>query len=538
MKYSILWLILGFCSLTPVRSQIKIDGTLRDAETREEFGLAHVVLQTPDSAWVQGTTSDATGRFSFDSLAAGDYRLVISGMGYATHILELIGLDSNRSLGDIFLEPDALALDGITVSASTVYPDKKMVFLSSREIGASTNGINVLQQLMLPKVQVNPLFDEVSVPGEGEIQFRINGAQVEPSEVKALQPAEIIRIDYYDNSGLRYGNAEVVLDYIVRRPQSGGGFGVDLSDAFQLPKWGNNSISGKVNRKRSEFSALYSIRHRDFDRVSRDNRESFLFPDHSMLHRWEEGESGRMTVRWQTLNAAYSFVKPEKRILKSTFRYTHDHNPHADYTGYLYNTAEVSDRVYMVDRTAHKSVRPSLDLYYMENLKNGQTLVFNLVGTYHKTEFDRFYQESRDDHPLTRVDSRINGKRYSLIGEGVYENKIGSSRISLGLKHTQSTTDNVYRNDRETHMDQSETYAYGEFRGKADKLDYTLGVGVTRSQVGQRACEGYEEVLFNPRFSLHYSLAERSYLRLNGSIHNNNPSLSHLSDVEQAVDAL
>ena len=32
--------------------------------------------------------------------------------------------------------------------------------------------------------------------------------------IKAIRPADIIRIEYHDNPGLRYGNAEVVLDYI------------------------------------------------------------------------------------------------------------------------------------------------------------------------------------------------------------------------------------------------------------------------------------------------------------------------------------
>ena len=38
----------------------------------------------------------------------------------------------------------------------------------------------------------------------------------------------------------------------------------------------------------------------------------------------------------------------------------------------------------MTDRTDQSWTRPSLDLYYQQNLKNKQTLVFNVVGTYNR----------------------------------------------------------------------------------------------------------------------------------------------------------
>lgn len=93
----------------------------------------------------------------------------------------------------------------------------------------STNGVNLLQELMLPRIQVNPMNNEIGISGGGELQIRINGAKADINEIKALRPADIIRIEYHDNPGLRYGNAEIVLDYIVRRPDTGGSFGTDLS---------------------------------------------------------------------------------------------------------------------------------------------------------------------------------------------------------------------------------------------------------------------------------------------------------------------
>jgi hypothetical protein len=439
--------------------------------------------------------------------------------------------------------PDSTLVEGqdlgevtVTASATTNRLDRKLIFPSERQKKLSSNGVDLLQQLMLPKLQVNPLSDNVSLPGGGEIQYRINGVKVGIQEIVALQPAGIIRIEYHDNPGLRYGNAEVVLDYIVRRPETGGTVGVNLSDALTAA-WGNNYLNGRINHKKSEFSVNYSIRHRDFYEMWRDNEEQFTFADGSTLHRKETGEPGRAELVWQTLNTAYSYQN-DKQVFNAAFRYYTSNQPHWDYEGSLYNVANPADAVRMIDRTKEKINRPALDLYYQQQLKNDQTVVVNLVGTYNYTDNNRLYQESCGDVLLTDVNNGVTGKKYSVIGEGIYEKKLGANRISAGLRHTQSQTNNEYKSSA-SEMNQSETFLYGEWKGKARKMDYSVGAGFTRSFFGQEgAGEDYQYYTFNPRVTLHYALPGRSFIRLRSEISNSSPSLSNLDAVDQMIDSL
>jgi hypothetical protein len=521
-------------------SVIDIKGRVLYAEKREAVELANVVLQTPDSVFISGTATNRTGDFTFDKIASGDYRLVISSIGYKTQYIDIKGYGKNLQLDEILLEDDMVMLDGVTVTASatTSHSDRKIVFPSESQVRASTNGVDLLQQLMLPKIQVNPLFGEVKLPGGGEIQYRINGVKTEIQDIIALKPSDIIRVEYHDNPGLRYGNAEVVLDYIVRRPETGGSFGLNLNDA-PATEWGNNYVNGKINHKKSEFSVNYGISHRNFYNMWRDNEETFTFSDGSVLQRKEIGEPSHLEMRWQHLNGTYSY-QDEKRIWSATLRYYTNNMPHMDYRGTLYNVADISDAVYMLDKSSSKMHRPALDLYYQQNLKKDQTLVFNLVGTYNYTDETRFYRESLNDKILTDVNNLVTGKKYSLIGEAIYEKKIGANRISGGMKHTQSFSDNEYKNGHyyTTEMNQAQTSLYGEFKGKVKKLDYTLGIGISRSYLGREGDEGYEDYTFNPRLILHYSLPGNSFIRLRGDINNSSPSLSNLSAVEQTVDSL
>ncbi|KAA6319179.1 TonB-dependent receptor SusC, partial [termite gut metagenome] len=87
-------------------------------------------------------------------------------------------------------------------------------------------------------------------------------------------------------------------------------------------------------------------------------------------------------------------------------------------------------------------------------------------------------------------------------------------------------------------MTQAETFLYSEFKGKAKKLDYTLGVGVTRSYFGQEGeDDSYNYYTFNPRLVFQYTLPGHSSIQLNANISNSSPSLSNLSAVEQMVDS-
>ena len=544
MKRIIFGIMLLGCMMQGAFAQnLGIKGLVKDGRNKEPLEFANVVLQTLDSAFITGTTTDGKGYFALDKVKAGDYLLAISSLGYETQYVALKGFNKSITLNDIPMEDAAVSLDGVTVSASNTSSrsDRKLVFPSDRQVKASTNGMDLLQQLMLPKITVNPMSNEIKVPGNGEVQLRINGVKVELDEVKSLLPADIIRIEFHDNPGLRYGNAEVVLDYIVRRPETGGSLSVDMSQGLNA-LWGEHRVSGKINHKKSEFGASYRIGPRDFYGLSRDNEEIFHLADGTVLHRKEEGDPAHGRMFMHNLNVNYSVQDPEKYLFNATFRYWNNHQPHWDYRGILSNLDNPDDYVDMVDLNSSDNQVPALDLYYQRNLKNDQTLVFNVVGTYNRTSSHRFYQESRGEELLTDINNRVSGKKYSLIGEAIYEKKLANGNsLSGGVWHTQSFSDNEYRNghDYETHMDQSASSIYGEFKGKVRKLDYMLGVELARLYYKQEGTDDSDQFYtFNPRFTLQYALPGQSFIRLKGYVGNLSPSLGNLNAVEQVIDSL
>lgn len=539
-----IWIIalcMGCTIQSLIAQGIEIKGTVCNT-TNQPIEFANIVLQTEDSTFINGVTSNENGEFALKNIDKGNYLLTLSSIGYQSKSITLNGIKDNVNLGRIVLDTIAIALEGVTVTASAQVSqaDRKLVFPSERQVKVATNGLNLLQEMMLPRILINTIDNTISLSGGGELQLRINGAKVELEEVKALRPEDIIRIEYHDNPGMRYGNAEVVLDYIVRRPETGGSFGTDLTQGVNA-MWGEYNLFGKINHKKSEFGFSYRMGPRDFYGAYRDNEEEFYLADGTYLHRVEKGEPDRFSILMQNASLNYSLQPSEKSMFSAALRMSSNRIPHQDYQGILYNADDPTDQVEMQDKSNNDNLIPSLDLYYQHELKNKQTLVVNVVGTYIREKTQRLYQESKDGELLTDIDNNVLGNRYSLIGEVMYEKRFDNGQaLSFGINHNQSYSNNEYRNGHlyNTDMNQSNSYLFGEFKGKIKRLDYRVGLAVTRYTYSQSGSEeSTKNYSFNPNLMLHYAFSDHASLRWEGNVYNMAPSLGNLSAVEQEVDS-
>lgn len=521
--------------------KIRISGKVMDGSTNTPAEFANVVLQTIDSAFITGASTDMKGHFQLEKIQEGNYRLIISAIGYTNLITDLNGLSKSIDLDNLVLNEATEVLEEVTVTASNIVnqADRKIVFPNQKQLAASTNGVNLLQSMMLPRLHVDPIAKTIGISGGGEVQLCINGAKVSSQDIVALQPADIIRIEYLENPGLRYGNAEAVLNYITRRHETGGSVGVDIMQSPHIV-FGNDQISARLNHKKSEFSMRYNASPRDFYQSWRTNEETFRFEDGTTLTRYEKGKPGHAQELSHGGVMTYNYQEPDKYLFNATFGYWGYWKPHDDFRSELYNVEHPDHITDMIDNSSENNHRPYLDLYYQQNLKNKQFLAFNLVGTYIYSDSKRNYQETQNEILLTDIFSGVTGKKYSIIGEGIYEKEFTKGRLGAGLKHTQASSDNTYTGTLPytTKMKQSDTYLYSEFQGKWKKLNYTLGVGVTRSWLKQEGTEGYQTYTFRPRFSLRYAFSDNLYARLNGSLVNIPPALSELSAVEQLIDSM
>lgn len=540
MKTIIMAALLMLFSVGSWSQQIHIKGVIRSAGDNQPVEFANIVLQTSDSVFIAGANSDGKGAFQIQKLKAGDYRLVLSSIGYETTNVSMSGLSKSIDLGNILIESAAVSLEEITVRASAVrnYSDRRIAFPTNQQKASSTNGINLLNSLMLPRLQVNPINNTVTLPDEGSVQFCINGIKVEQNEVRALSPQDIIRVEYHDNPGLRYGNAAVVLDYITRRQTMGGTVSIDLSNS-PTKAFGDDQASIRFNHKKSEFGLQYGTRYRDLYNMQKDGSETYHFADGTTILREIKGFPGHASETMHNASLNYSLVKANKYYLNATFRYSLTGEDKGSRSNlYLRNIPDQITNIRSIRKNNTKL--PSLDIYYLRSFEHKQTWIMNVVGTYIKSTSNQNYLETEQKEILSDILSDVDGRKYSVIGEGIYEKIFTTGRLSGGIKHLQAWTDNNYTGtvDGQTKMNQAETYLYAEFSGKVKKLSYTGGAGISRSWFRQTGEEEYQYYSFRPKVTLQYNFTDNMFLRLGGSSDNASPGLSDLSAIEQYVDTL
>lgn len=518
-----------------------ISGRLVD-EKQQPLSYANIVLQTVDSTFVTGTTSNENGEFKLQKITPRNYRLVVTCIGYQALCLDLQGFSRTTDVGELELKDAAEQLGEVTVTASNMVSsaDRKLVFPTKVQINASNNGIDLLRNLMLPRLRINTMNGSVGMSDGSSVQFCINGRKATDKEITALLPSEIIRVEFVEDPGLRYGDAGAMVNYIVKRFEMGGAFGYDGAQCLYTP-FGNHNLTGKINYQKSEFSFYYGNRLQYFNKIWFDQDETFTFADGSQYHRLERGEPTRKKEFQQWGAMTYNLQDGEKYMLNATLGFSHTNDPNLQLRGKLY-TEEYPNSVTDRNEWSHnRNVSPYLDLYFQRNLKHKQFLALNVVGTYINTKNRSSYTELLDGDPVVDFYSGVWGKKYSLIAEGIYEKSFkNNSRLSVGVRHTQGYADNEYAGTLQysTQLKQADSYAYAQYRGKWGQLVYRLGMGITRSwfqQIGQKEYETYSP---NPQLYLTYTFNEQWSMSLNGSVSTINPSLSQLSAVEQLTDSL
>ena len=521
-------------------AQYQISGRIVDEEKNEPLESANIVLKAGDSLYINGTASDTKGLFQLKGVNAGDYSITVSYLGYSSKIISLDKLSATIDLGDIFMNEDANQLGEVIVSASNVTnkADRMVIFVTERQKSGSTNGINLLNTMQLPRLTVNAMTNEIAVAGSGKVQLCINGVMVNSSDIRALQPSNIIRVEYLDNPGVRYGDADVVINYILKREVTGGTVSLDFGNSATM--WfADDQISTKINHKKSEFGFNYSLSYRDMDKIRTKEKRTFNFPDNNRLIRYSDGFAGNVIENNHNLALNYNLLD-DKYYFFATIRHSiinKDSKRHvSNYTDI--NPSEATN-VYR-GSVSHQQL-PSVDLYYSRILSDGQSLAFNVVGTNITSDISQEYKESTDGHTIADIISDVDGNKYSVIAEGIYEKAFeNANRFTAGIKHNQAFADNEYTGTEYslTKMKQADTYLFTEYSGKKGKFNYIAGVGVSRSRASQKGGNSYSFYTFRPKLTLQYDFKNTMFMRIKGEINNSSPSLSNLSAVDQYIDTL
>ena len=566
MKTKLLFLAVLFCSaITATANNARISGRIMDANDKSAI-IGATVLLMQDTMQAAGTTTDNNGKFTLNA-ENGDYILELSYIGYET-IRMALTVNDNTHIGTIQMQEGTTELGEVVVESQAIIQkvDRQILLPSKEQMQASSDGVSLLQNLQIPRIVISPIDNSVKTLSDESVQLRINGVEASTADVKAINPKDIIRVEYHDQPGVRYNGAAAVVDYIVKHRDTGGSLMLAGTNGLTLPGIGNYYLAGKVHFGKSSLQAVATYAPYDIY-WTRTNNETYHFST-GKIENNEVGEPTRYKTYPVNVSLNYNWTNGDKNMLNIRLRDNMAYTPYgpSDRDSRLY---QPTDSFEIHDHDKSSSQSPSLDIYYQHNLPHKQHLYFDVVGTYINTRSDRRFRQvplspnsastscvspdgtytrtcSRfQQTPLrgsastdtTDVISRVRGDKWSLIGEAIYEKEWENIMLTVGARHNQQWVKNTYLGSIEAtvNMTTAETYAFAEMRHRVDKFSYVVGIGAMHTLIDQ-AGQKQNTWIARPQLTMSYDFGKGWFWKYKGYVSGYQPSLSQLSDITQQID--
>jgi len=239
----------------------KIAGVVLEEAGQKPIEFATITLIDKASGkTVDGTVSDNRGRFSLVKVAAGQYQLSVSFLGYEAQKIENVSLETKEevNVGTIRLKPDAKVLDEVAVVGDKLLVEDKvdrMVYNAEKDItNAGGTATDVLKKV--PGVTVD-LDGNVALRGSSNLRVLINNkpsAVMAASVADALQqiPSDQIKsVEIITNPSAKYDAEGTggIINIITKKNSLQGVNGVVNAS------YGNrvSSVNGSVNYRKGRF---------------------------------------------------------------------------------------------------------------------------------------------------------------------------------------------------------------------------------------------------------------------------------------------
>ncbi len=396
---------------------------------------------------------------------------------------------------------NTITLNEVTVKAAKVVnkTDGMIIYPTDAQKQASNNGYSILEKLTLANLRIDNISHSITaIDNRGGVQIRINGIVVGKSEMLALNPKDIAKIDFINNPGVRYGDGiAYVIDIVTRRNGSGYTIGTDLTSALTTLQ-GDDMVYGKWNKGKSELSLSYDVSgYRTKGEKNRQTADYTLKDGRIYTIERNDVESLRKSISHDA-KLTYNWADSTATVFQASLSGAFNNAPDNYTVKYI---VDGTRQYKATSRAKDKSYSPVLDIYFFRQLTPRQSITANAVGTYISTQTSSFYDEGAP----YKYD--VDGKTASLLTEVIYENRLKPFTFSTGLNYSHKHIKNDYSGDASslTKTNNNRLYAFAEIKGMLQPFSYALGMGASfihYTQNGHR----YNFWTFHPKASLTYQI--------------------------------
>ncbi|WP_302129271.1 hypothetical protein [uncultured Duncaniella sp.] len=233
-----------------------------------------------------------------------------------------------QELNEVVVEAQ---MQNTTANSTTYYPDRN----SKR---SAQNAIDLLNQMNIPQINVNPISGSVQTPSGDDVAIFIDMEPATQEEKDALRPEDVKKVEYLMfPSDPRYNHEKYVINITLRHYDYGGYAKVSGTENV-LAGSGSGLAYAKMAYKRMTYDISVNDKYTDRHNTGDEQIQVFRFPD-------ANGSIDEITrsnlldySRFQQNQIGASFrakYTTEKVILSNSVYFTAQNTPHSDNSGRL-----------------------------------------------------------------------------------------------------------------------------------------------------------------------------------------------------------
>ncbi|HEY0898584.1 MAG TPA: outer membrane beta-barrel protein [Sphingobacteriaceae bacterium] len=212
----------------------KVTGQVRDEQQKPMDFATIILMNAKDSSMVRSAMTDLSGKFMFENLPGGTYKVSANMISYSKAVSRTFAVDENNKqvdLGDMHLQIASKALKEVTVTSTRPFVERKVdrlvVNVEGSSVAAGSTALEVLQKA--PGVTVDQ-DDNISMQGKQGVLVMLDGKQTYMSNadvanlLKGMPSTQIESIELITNPSARYdasGNSGII-NIKTKKSKSGG----------------------------------------------------------------------------------------------------------------------------------------------------------------------------------------------------------------------------------------------------------------------------------------------------------------------------
>jgi outer membrane receptor protein involved in Fe transport len=254
----------GTANEPAVRGTGKITGFVVDSSVTKAVEFASVALyDKATNKAIDGTVADEKGKFTLNRVAEGEFKILISFLGFSTKTIENVKLEKgqNLDLGVIKLSPNVKTLNEVTVTGQAALVEEKvdrLVYNADKDIAAKGgDATEILRKVPLLSVDLD---GNVQLRGNSNIRVLINNkpstivAQSVADALKQIPADQIKTVEVITSPSARYdaeGSGGII--NIITKKNTLQGLTLNV-DAGVGNRGANLGLNGNYRRKKMGFS--------------------------------------------------------------------------------------------------------------------------------------------------------------------------------------------------------------------------------------------------------------------------------------------